>query len=326
MAAWQPNSEASAGNADRLDEVRKRDTGFGKLKDAQKVADNLRFGAFAASFSDHDLSVRGTSMSANLPSSSRQAPSYLDAYLRVLSALMLRDMRSRFGGNYWGYLMQVLWPCAHLAIIVGAMAFRGMKPPMGDSAMLFIATGAVPALAFQYVSREVMKGYLVHKPLTYFPQVKKFDTIVARCLVEIVGSFMGLLLVCVVLLCAGVDPTPQDMFTAFTGYLAAIGLGIGIGMINVGICSVFPGWVLGYIIITILLYMTSGVYFLACFMPEELYSIMRWNPITQLIEWVRLGYDSALPVQIDYLYIFSWIFGSLTLGLLMERYVVRTQQ
>ena len=50
--------------------------------------------------------------------------SHLDVYLRVLSALMLRDMRSRFGGTYWGYLMQVLWPCAHLAIIVGAMTFR----------------------------------------------------------------------------------------------------------------------------------------------------------------------------------------------------------
>ncbi|MEH3119486.1 MAG: ABC transporter permease [Methylorubrum populi] len=251
--------------------------------------------------------------------------SHLDVYLRVISALMLRDMRSRFGGNYWGYLVQVLWPCAHLAIIVGAMTFRGITAPMGDNAMVFVATGALPALAFQYISREVMKGYMIHKPLTYFPQVKRFDTVVARILVEIVSSFMGVSLVCVVLLCFGADPVPVDMVTAITGYLAAIGLGIGVGTINVGICSVFPGWQIGYILVTLTLYLTSGVYFMACYMPEEIYGYMKWNPITQLIEWVRLGYDPTLPIQVDYIYVFGCIFGSLTIGLLMERYVVRAQ-
>lgn len=255
-----------------------------------------------------------------------QPASYIDVYLRVLSALMLRDMRSRFGGNYWGYLVQVLWPCVHMGVLVGIMTFRGMNAPITDSPMLFIATGAVPALGFQYISREVMKGYLTHKPLTYFPQVKKFDTVAARCLVEIVSSFMGLMLVLLVLSCFGVDPLPLDMFTSITGYLAAIGLGIGIGMVNVGICSVFPGWALGYILVTILLYMTSGVYFLACYMPSEIYYYMKWNPMCQLIEWVRLGYDPTLPVEIDHIYVFGWIFCSLTVGLLMERFVVRAQQ
>jgi capsular polysaccharide transport system permease protein len=53
---------------------------------------------------------------------------------------------------------------------------------------------------------------------------------------------------------------------------------------------------------------------------------MKWNPITQIIEWVRLGYDPTIPVHVDYLYLFGWVFGSLTIGLLMERYVVRAQQ
>ncbi|OHV16415.1 ABC transporter [Methylorubrum extorquens] len=266
-------------------------------------------------------------MPANSPA--RSAPytqSHIDVYLRVLSALMLRDMRSRFGGNYWGYLAQVLWPCAHLAILVGAMTYRGMKSPMGDDIMVFVASGALPALAFQYISREVMKGYMVHKPLTYFPQVKKFDTVVARILVEIVNSFLGLMLVLLVLICFGSNPVPDDLTTSILGYLAAIGLGIGLGTINVGICSVFPGWALGYILVTLTVYITSGVYFMACYMPEQIYTLMKWNPVTQIIEWVRLGYDPTLPVQVDYLYVVGWIFGSLTIGLLMERFVVRAQQ
>ncbi|MBK3401258.1 ABC transporter permease [Methylorubrum populi] len=265
-------------------------------------------------------------MAANPSFPSHRRPSHLDVYLRVLSALMLRDMRSRFGGNYWGYLVQVLWPCAHLGILVGVMTFRGLKPPMGDDPMVFIATGALPALAFQYISREVMKGFLIHKPLTYFPQVKRFDTVVARILVEIASSFMGVMLIFVVLFCFGADPIPSDMIMAISGYLAAIALGVGVGTVNVGICSVFPGWAIGYILVTITLYLTSGVYFLACYMPSEIYYYMKWNPITQIIEWVRLGYDPTLPIEVDYLYVFGWVFCSLTIGLLMERYVVRAQQ
>jgi capsular polysaccharide transport system permease protein len=113
---------------------------------------------------------------------------------------------------------------------------------------------------------------------------------------------------------------------AIGGYLTAIALGIGVGTINVGICSVFPGWSLGYILVTLTLYLSSGVYFMACYMPDEIYYYMKWNPITQIIEWVRLGYDPTIPVHVDYLYLFGWVFGSLTIGLLMERYVVRAQQ
>ncbi|MBB2963089.1 ABC transporter permease [Methylobacterium sp. R2-1] len=261
-----------------------------------------------------------------LPPSSPRPASYIDVYLRVISALMLRDMRSRFGGNYWGYLVQVLWPCVHLGILVGAMQFRGMKSPMGDSTLIFVATGALPVLAFQYISREMMKGYMVHKSLTYFPQVKGFDTIVARALVEIVSSFMGVMLVLLVLLALGADPIPVDMTTAIIGYLAAIAMGIGVGTVNVGICSVFPGWVIGYILVTISVYLTSGVYFLTNYMPNEIYYYMKWNPLTQIIELVRLGYDPTLPIQVDYLYVFGWIFSSITIGLLMERHVVRAQQ
>lgn len=251
--------------------------------------------------------------------------SHLDVYARVIHALMLRDMRSRFLGSYWGYLVQVLWPITHVIVIVTIMTLREVPSPMGDSTMLFIATGVFPLLTFQYISREMMKGYSVHKSLTYFPQVKGFDTIVARGLVELVSSFMGLGVVGIFLLACGVDPVPADIAMAMGGYLAAIALGIGIGIVNVGIVSIFPGWALVYILISIILYMCSGVLFMPCYLPEQFYQAMLWNPLTQIVDWVRLGYEPNLPIEIHYFYVINWIFGTLFVGLIMERYVVRRQ-
>lgn len=247
----------------------------------------------------------------------------IDSYLRVLHALMLRDMRTRFMGSYWGYLIQVLWPVVHMFIIAGAMALRGAIPPICDSMLLFLATGAVPVLAFRYISREVMKGVQSNKPLTYYPQVKMLDVIYARMIVEIVSSFMGVIVVFAILIAFGIDPLPVDVLPAISGYLCGIMLGIGFGSINATIVLIFPGWSIGYIFVSIGLYIASGVMFLPNYLPDQVYSILKWNPVLQIVEWVRLGYDPLLPVKVDYIYTLLWCGGSLAVGLTLERTVGR---
>jgi len=246
-----------------------------------------------------------------------------DIYAHVIHALMLRDMRTRFGASYWGYFVVVMWPVAHIFLIVVIMTFRGIPSPLDGSAALFIATGAMPALVFQYTSREAMKAIGNNKPLTYYPQVKLFDLIVARYIVEVVKGFTGLVVVFAILACFGIDPIPDEPIMAIGGYCAALLLGLGIGAINVGILSFFPGWMIGYVLVTISLYLTSGVYFLPQFLPPQVYEAMKWNPIVQIIEWVRLGYYPFLGVSVDYLYVLGCGFGSLSIGLAMERTVVR---
>ncbi len=62
-----------------------------------------------------------------------------------------------------------------------------------------------------------MKATIVNKPLTYYPQVKLFDLILARVLVEIVTGFLGLLVVVSLLTALGVDPRPVNSFIAMDG-------------------------------------------------------------------------------------------------------------
>lgn len=251
------------------------------------------------------------------------ARSQFSIYAHVIRALMLRDMRTRFGGSYWGYVVVVLWPVAHIFVMVAIMIFRNMPSPMGNDPILFVATGAVPALVFQYTSRESMKAIVLNRPLMYYPQVKTFDIMVARFFVETVKGFQGLIIVVTILAFFGVDPVPADPLMAIEGYLMSLLLGLGIGAVNIGIMAFFPGWLWGYIVVTILIYMTSGVFFLPHLLPAELYDIMKWNPMVQIIEWVRCGYNPQLGVSIDFTYVIGWGFGSLCLGLLMERTVVR---
>ncbi|WP_244480143.1 ABC transporter [Methylobacterium sp. Leaf465] len=236
---------------------------------------------------------------------------------------MLRDMRTRFGGSYWGYVLVVLWPVAHIFFMVAIMVFRGMPSPMGNNPILFVATGAVPALVFQYTSREAMKAIVVNRPLMYYPQVKSFDIMISRFIVETIKGFQGLLIIIGIMAILEVDLIPSEPALAISGYCMALLLGIGMGAVNIGVMSFFPGWLWGYIVITILIYITSGVFFLPHLLPTELYDIMKWNPMVQIIEWVRLAYNPQIGVTVDYYYVIGWCFGTICLGLLMERTVVR---
>ena len=243
--------------------------------------------------------------------------SRMEVYLHVLRALMLRDMRTRFGGSHIGYAVVVLWPVVHIFMLVSIFVFRKLPSPMGLSTTLFIATGAVPCLIFQYISREVMKAVIMNR------QVKLIDVLFARIIVEIVTGFLALLLVFAILFTLGIDPIPAQPFVAICAYAAAIMLGIGIGTINVGIISFFPGWLMGYMLFTIILYITSGVMYLPSLFPDEVYEVLKYNPVVQIIEWMRLAYEPSAGFAIDYAYVVLWAFGSLTLGLMLERFVVR---
>lgn len=263
-------------------------------------------------------------MSAGLTASARGGNplSPTESYLHVIHALMLRDMRTRFGGTLWGYAVVVLWPCVHIFMLIGAYTFQHVPVPVGNSSSLFFATGAVPVLIFQYISREVMKAVIVNRPLTYYPQVKLFDLILARVLVEIVTGFLGLLVVLSLLTALGTDPRPMDSFVAVTGYLAAILLGLGVGVVNVAIVGFFPGWLVGYALFNIVMYVASGLVFMPSFLPEKIYYWMKFNPALQLVEWVRSAYYPSVGLKVDYLYVIMFALSALSIGLLLVKHVV----
>lgn len=249
--------------------------------------------------------------------------SFMESYLRVLHALMLRDMRTRFFGSHWGYAIVVLWPVTHVFMLVLIYTLRHVPAPIGESRAIFFASGAVPVLAFQYISREVMKAVGQNRPLTYYPQVKLVDVIFARCLVEIVTGFLGMLTVAAILVAAGINPVPADPFTAVCGYACAIALGLGIGVVNACIVSIIPGWFIGWILFNILLYIASGVMFLPHYLPEQIYSVLKWLPTVQVVEWVRLGFYPGMGVEIDKLYTVMFALITFSAGMLMEKYYVR---
>src|SRR5579863_1714090 len=91
---------------------------------------------------------------------------------RLLLALMLRDIKTRFGGSEWGFILAIAWPLSHIGVLILFNGAMGRTAPYGESAALWYATGVVPFMAFSYMSRWIMMGIALNKPLLTFPIVK----------------------------------------------------------------------------------------------------------------------------------------------------------
>lgn len=246
----------------------------------------------------------------------------LRAKWNVIYALMLRDMRTRFGRSYLGYLVAIAWPLVHLGGIVVVMTYANRFLPMGGDPSVFIATGVMPYVLCLYPSR--MMGYSIelNKPLFLFPAVKALDLMFSRAIIEFLTAFVVVLLFGFCAFLVGVDLTPLDIETGATAILATVYFAISVGILNTIISSIIKFWHIVFIVIMLALYLGAGIFVLPSSFPASVQNIMWYNPLFQCVEWLRSAYYEGYgDTMLSKSYLMSLATICLFLGLLGERFI-----
>lgn len=177
----------------------------------------------------------------------------LKAQWSILHALMLRNIKTRLGGNEFGFLaMGVGWPLSHILILIIINTGLGRAAPYGDSAALWFATGVIPFMAFSYMSRFIMMGVVLNRPLLTFPVVKVTDILFASAIVEILSAGLVILIMFAIFWAFGIDFMPLDIVQASLALLAMMLLGLGWGVVNAIIAAAVPFWVTGFFLLQII--------------------------------------------------------------------------
>jgi len=238
----------------------------------------------------------------------------------VMTAVMLRDMRTRFFNHGLGFLIVSLWPLAHMLILIGVYSLLGRSAPFGDSLRVFFLTGLIPTLTFMYVSRFMSLSLILNRPMLAFPVVKVLDIMAARALLEVTAAFITLFFAFIILLLFGDDPFPRDPFEAFYAYLSLLLLAIGVGSIAGVITMFFSFFSTIYGLSMILVYILSGTLMVASSLPEAIIYPLSFNPVLHAVEWMRIAYYEGYSDRVlDRQYLIGFGLTSLCIGLLMER-------
>ena len=240
----------------------------------------------------------------------------------VIKALVLRDMRSRFGRNYLGYLIAILWPLSHLAFISLLYSAANRIAPTGGDPMVFVSTGVMPYILCLYPSRLMTFAIFSNKNLLQFPIVKSLDLVLARGILEVLTAFCVVAAYAACLLAMGVDIQPLSDSDAVLAICATVYFSLACGLLNAIVFMLWPSWQIAYIIIIIIMYGTAGTFIQASVFPENVRDYIWYNPLLHCVEWLRLGYyEDSGESMLSRTYLITVSTIILVIGLALERAV-----
>jgi capsular polysaccharide transport system permease protein len=238
----------------------------------------------------------------------------------VMKAVMLRDMRTRFFNHGLGFLLVIIWPLAHLFLIISVYTVFGRRAPFGGDLYVFFGSGLVPTLSFMYVSRQMVMSILANRPMLSFPAIKPTDILFGRALLETLGSFMMAAAVLTIFALMGTQVVPHDLGNAVAALCATIYLAISVGFLVSLVAVVFPPVATIYMLFVLVIYLSSGTLFVASYMPEQIMRYLAWNPVLHGVEWMRSAYFLGYPSQVlDKFYMLSFASVAMLAGLVIER-------
>ena len=240
---------------------------------------------------------------------------------RIIGALILRDMKTRFGRSHIGYLIAVAWPLSHMLGIMGVQYVVGRVVPIGTDLAVFAATGLLPYILCIYPARQMMTAIAINQPLLLFSLVKTTDMIIARATLEVLTACVVGMVFLLILYSSDVDLEPIDSAEAIMAVLTSIYLGVCIGIVNTIMYGLFQiVWLVIFILFAILLYGTSGALILSTSLPAAVRDVLWYNPLYQCVEWLRSAYyDGYAGSPVSRIYVLCFATFCLFLGVVGER-------
>lgn len=205
-------------------------------------------------------------------------------------ALMLREMATRYGRSPGGYLWAVAEPVLGIVFIAFIFAALVRTPPMGDSFILFFATGMLPFQLFNVVCNNVARALNFSRALLFYPSVTWIDAVLARAILQVLTD----ILVMILLFFAFIAITESALILDVTPILIAIGLtialGMGFGLMNCVLFGFYPVWMNIWAIATRPLFFISGVLFVFEDMPNNIQNYLWYNPLVHITAIARTGF------------------------------------
>lgn len=239
---------------------------------------------------------------------------------RVISALTLRETRSRYGNSKLGFFWALFEPAAHVAVFIAIFSSLGRAVPVGDSMALFMLTGIVPWLLYNNIVSKVMTGLAANQSLLGYPQVMPMDITISRVILEFSSLFVVMLFFLGLAIYTGISIKIDNFIEVMNATGLFVLLGTGVGLINAAIVQSTPSYSNIYSALSRPLYFMSGIFFTADFLSPELFSFLDYNPLLHLMEWFRSGFYTSFDSTLyDRSYAISFSVIVFAIGLTVER-------
>jgi capsular polysaccharide transport system permease protein len=212
---------------------------------------------------------------------------------RVVGALLIREIYSRFGRESLGFAWIVAEPLVFAIPVL--FTWRAVRAPHehGLSLVPLLWSGYLPILLFRHVGGRMLYFIRANVGLLYHRRVTIFDVFYARAFLEIGSNLIALIISFLVFFIIGELEVPPVLPMFYLGYFYMIWWSVAVGLIIGALCE-RSDWVEKIWLPFSYLYMFfSGFFFLADWLPLRLREVALYQPSLQAYEMIREGVFGA---------------------------------
>lgn len=244
-------------------------------------------------------------------------------FLDVITALMIRDIKSRFAGHGIGYAWAFITPIAWIAVIAGFFSLIGRNPPVYTDMVSFLLAGLLPYVVFRLTVTAMLRAAMANRFMVFFGAVKFSDIYLATAILE---YFNGIIVYAFIfagnwLLFSRAEM--DDLSVAITGFGLAWMLGVSFGRMAAMLARTSNLVTRSVPIILRPLFWISGIFYTANEPPGYIVDFLWFNPLFHAIEIVRTGvfagYESRMA---DFMVPVVYILVFYILSDILSRYAV----
>lgn len=215
--------------------------------------------------------------------------SAITRHTRVISALVMREMTTRYGRQGLGFAWVIGEP---LIFCLGVLVLWTLTKPAyehGIKLAPFVMTGYMCLILIRHFIALLASALQANLGLMYHRQVMPLHLLFSRALLELGGATGAFLVVYLVLLALNQVSPPHDYLLLYSGWLLLAWTAMGFALVLTGVAMRYEIMeklvpVISYILIPI-----SGAFYMVSWLPATARAYIQWIPFVHGIEMVRAG-------------------------------------
>jgi len=239
---------------------------------------------------------------------------------RVIGALLMREILTRYGRHNIGFLWLFVEPMMFTLGITVLWTFSGLRHGSNLPIVAFALTGYSSVLVWRNMPARLCGAVEPNLALMYHRNVKVMDVFIARLLLEGAGATISFAVLGLIFTSIGWMEPPEDIIKVLEGWFMLIWFGASLAIL-IGAWSAHTE-IIDKIWhpIAYLLFPLSGAAFMVDWLPPAAQHFILYLPMVHGVELLREGYfGSAVHAHYDIAYMAQICLCLSLLGLALLR-------
>jgi capsular polysaccharide transport system permease protein len=246
-------------------------------------------------------------------------------HFRIMHALLLRELSTRFGRDNIGFLWIMGEPIIFAAGV--SVLWSQIRPPYenGIPMIPFVVTGYMPLILLRQVVGHSVNAVKGNTTLLFHRMITPLHIILSRALIEFIGITMSFVVIVFVYHALGVMMFPSHftgLALVYGGWFLLAWVSLAIGLIMSALAEIFEVVERVVQIVTYVSIPISGSFLMASDMTPKLRTMATALPLIHCFEMLRRGYfgDGVVTIY-NVPLVVAWAAGLTLVGLLLVHFV-----